>query len=990
MNLWKTGTLRILSICIILLTVGLLVMTVCVKRNPRGQACMPCPSAADKRGDGVRTELSRLAHRGYMPTATPKPEPGGQGGGDGGVTDQRGKGLAVPFRPGRCSASAPDRGTTQYTVKAEEAQLDDLARKGTPMTLAPAQPELLDPRAPAAKRPSGDTAASIRGYMRIRSSSGAPDKKRSPVEKETLPLNADIGGRSGDTTRSPVTPTQTAAPPDFVRDQIRGKKDGRTVPPVTLKPPATPAPAKPGKAPERGEARRVDELAEEFREANAVAKGGQARGERSRFRTLEMPDPRDKGNTRTDKLSSAADSPRKATYGWRYQNQVDRYYEQLRAGRPALRTGKDLTRMLSNALASGEELWVIAKMPGKGKKARVIPAKHYKTDEPGSGELQAKMPGKEKRIPLPLKHTDVTATVSGYVATVNVKQQYHNPYGEKIEAVYVFPLPQNAAVNEFIMTVGKRRIRGIIREREEAKRIYQAAKRRGHVASLLEQQRPNIFTQKVANIEPGKAIDIDIRYFNTLIYTEGVYEFVFPMVVGPRFNPPGSKNGVGAVAWGTHGASGQKTEVHYLRPEQRSGHDIALKIDIDAGVPIEKVWSPSHAVECKAVSDRRTTVQLTAHDRIPNKDFVLKYRVAGKTVKGALMVQRKGTGGFFTLLLQPPTDIKLLEESPMEMIFVLDCSGSMSGEPIRVAKEAIERALKRLRPQDTFQLIRFSKSASQFGSKPILATAENVEQALRYLRKLHGCGGTRMIEGIKAALDFPHDETRFRMVSFMTDGFIGNEDQILQAVHQRLGASRIFSFGVGSSPNWFLLDRMALLGQGAVARVGLDGESGLEAVDRYYARIRHPALTDIEIDWGEMGVTDVYPTRIPDLFAGRPVILTGRFSGSGETVVRVRGKVAGKTRELALPVNLTTSEQHPGIPLVWARTRIAELRNRLVCTGDAKWSGQIKQVALTHGLVSDYTSFIAVDTLTKTQGSYGVTVNVPVPHGVRYDTTVTE
>jgi Ca-activated chloride channel family protein len=339
-------------------------------------------------------------------------------------------------------------------------------------------------------------------------------------------------------------------------------------------------------------------------------------------------------------------------------------------------------------------------------------------------------------------------------------------------------------------------------------------------------------------------------------------------------------------------------------------------------------------------------------------------------------------------MLYPPENLSYLKRAPMEMIFVLDCSGSMRGKPIAKAKEAIKRGLKKLGKDDTFQVIRFSNSASQFGPNPVPATPANIRKAIEYVDNLHGSGGTMMIEGIKAALDFAHDPGRFRLVSFMTDGYIGNEVEILAAVHQRLGASRIFSFGVGSSVNRYLLDRMASLGKGAVAYIGLDDSSG-QVVDLFYERISHPALTDINIDWGNMQVTDVYPNHIRDLFVGRPVILTGRFKGHRKTTIRVRGKVGDLTQEIAIPVNLDDST-HSGIACVWARKRIETLANQATYDNNSDLPGQIKQVALEYGLMSAYTAFIAVDSSRKTTGDHGVTVAVPVPipDGVRYDTTV--
>jgi len=631
-----------------------------------------------------------------------------------------------------------------------------------------------------------------------------------------------------------------------------------------------------------------------------------------------------------------------------------------------------------------EEVWVIARAPEEA----------VATDEnsPKSGALMAKLPSEEKEVPVPLKHTDVKTSITGYIATVDVTQTFHNPFEEKIEAVYLFPLPQNAAVNEFIMTIGQRRIRGIIRERKEAEQIYAEAKRQGYVASLLTQERANIFTQKVANIEPGKEIDVNIKYFQTLVYADGWYEYDFPMVVGPRFNPPGSTQGVGAVGRGSHGLSRQKTEVQYLKPGERSGHDISLRVKVDAGVAIEEIASPTHVTSMKQDSPGAAEVALSSLDAIPNKDFVLRYRVAGKTVKSTLLAHRDQRGGFFTLMVLPPGDLAALERKPMEMIFVLDCSGSMNGWPVAKSKKATERALRKLGPDDTFQIIRFSNDASQLGPAPVPATGENVRRGLRYVESLEGEGGTMMINGIKAALDFAHDERRLRVVSFMTDGYIGNETEILGEIHRRVGASRIFSFGVGSSPNRYLIERMAKMGRGAVAYVG-SNTTGEQAVDAFYTRISHPAMTDVSIDWGDMHVTEVYPSQIPDLFVGRPVIVTGRFTGTGSTTVRIMGKVGDRTQEIVQPVKLDEKDsEHAGIACVWARMKIADIADRATWSSDQGLEDQIKQVALEYGLMSAYTAFVAVDSMTRTAGDHGTTVHVPVPvpDGVRYDTTVEE
>jgi Ca-activated chloride channel homolog len=597
----------------------------------------------------------------------------------------------------------------------------------------------------------------------------------------------------------------------------------------------------------------------------------------------------------------------------------------------------------------------------------------------------------EKEVPMPLKHTDVRASVAGYIGSVEVVQQFHNPYSGKIEAVYVFPLPNNAAINEFIMTIGERRIRGIIRERKEAEEIYQAAKSQGYVASLLTEERPNIFTQSVANIEPGKEIDVTIKYFHTLDYADGWYEFIFPMVVGPRFNPPGMTNGVGAVARGKAGQSGQRTEVQYLKPGERSGHDISVKVDVDAGVAIEEFQCRTHDTTHETSPDGVLSVALQPHDNIPNRDFVLRYRVAGERIKSSLLTHRDERGGYFTLMLYPPKELGNLQRQPLELVFVLDCSGSMNGRPIAQAKAAVERGLQLMRPGDSFQIINFSVSARQLSRSPLEATPENIQRGLQYLGSLESEGGTMMIEGIKAALDFPHDPQRLRFVCFLTDGYIGNETEILGEIHKRLGPSRIFSFGIGSAVNRYLIDHMGKAGRGAVAYLGSRDEAA-RVMEDFFACISHPGLTDIAIDWGGMQVSEVFPRRVPDLFVGRPVILTGRFNGEANVPVRVTGSVAGERLEFAVPTDADGLATHKALPSVWARMKIADLADQSTYNPNAEWADQIKQVALDYGLMSAFTAFVAVDSSRQTEGMEGTTVPVavPVPEGVKYKTTVPE
>jgi Ca-activated chloride channel family protein len=458
------------------------------------------------------------------------------------------------------------------------------------------------------------------------------------------------------------------------------------------------------------------------------------------------------------------------------------------------------------------------------------------------------------------------------------------------------------------------------------------------------------------------------------------------MVVGPRFNPPGSTEGVAAMGRNSRaGASGQKTEVTYLKPHERSGHDISLRVEIDPGVSIEEFECKTHKIDSERPTADKLIATLAAGDRVPNRDFVLRYRVTGGQVKGGLLTHKDERGGFFTLMLYPPAQINALARQPMEMVFVLDCSGSMSGRPIAQAKQAIREAFKLLQPQDSFQLINFSTSASQLGPKPLVATAANIQYGLAYLEALNSDGPTMMIEGIKAALDFPHDPERLRYVCFLTDGYIGNEAEIIAAVQDKLGPARIFSFGVGTAVNRYLLDSMAKVGRGAVAYLLPQTESA-PVIEEFFARISHPALSDLRIDWAGLNVREVYPKVMPDLYAGRPVILTGRYAGELPGSVRVSARNGGGNVEFAAPILREEGAATTALPSIWARGKIADLS--FSRAGDL--AAQIKQTALDYSLLSQFTAFVAVDSTRRTAGEEGVTVRqaVPVPEGVKYSTTV--
>ena len=609
------------------------------------------------------------------------------------------------------------------------------------------------------------------------------------------------------------------------------------------------------------------------------------------------------------------------------------------------------------------------------------------------GALQVVDPNGTPKAVCPLKHTDVKAQISGFLSRVTVTQEFENPFKEKIEAVYTFPLPQNAAVDDMTMIVGNRTVRGKILRREEAEAVYEAAKNNGQTASLLNQERPNIFTQSVANILPGEQIKIVISYVETLKYDDGSYEFVFPMVVGPRY-VPGNATGAQGNGFAPDTDSvpdGSKITPAPAPPGMRAGHDISLDVTLDAGVPIDALDSKTHDVSVERQNDRSAHITLKDLATIPNKDFILRYDVAGKKLEDAVLTHSSGTGGFFTLILQPPERVTVEDVTPKELVFVLDTSGSMSGFPIEKAKETMKLALDNLYPSDTFNLITFSGDEHILFPEPVPATKENLAKAQAFLETRQGSGGTEMMKAIKASMDPTDKQDHIRIVVFMTDGYVGNDLQIIGEV-QKHPKARVFAFGIGNSVNRFLLDNMAKYGRGEVEYVGLK-DDGSAAARRMHERIRNPLLTDISVDWNGLAVADVYPKSIPDLFGAKPVVLTGRYSGNGKGTIRLKGKMSGRDFVREIPVDFSTAQSHDVLATLWARTRVDDLMSQDFngaqqgnMKDDVKQS--IIQLGLDYRLMTQFTSFVAVEEMIVTDGGQPRRVDVPVevPEGVNRET----
>ena len=599
----------------------------------------------------------------------------------------------------------------------------------------------------------------------------------------------------------------------------------------------------------------------------------------------------------------------------------------------------------------------------------------------------------------PLKHTDVFIQVSGPLARAQVTQQFENPYSDKIEAVYSFPLPQNAAVDDMTMMVGDRVVKGLIKKREEARAIYEAAKRRGNVAGLLDQERPNIFTQSVANILPGEKISVTISYVESLSYDGGTYSVMFPMVVGPRYipgqsvmeMPPAQPLGGGWAYDIDQVPDASRITPPVLNPRARSGHDLSLSVKIDAGVPIHQIQSSTHEIVVDHPKSSQAHVRLTQQATIPNKDFILSYSVAGEDIHDAVLTHRKGEAGFFSLLLQPPDRVATDEVTPKELVFVLDTSGSMSGFPLDKAKETMRLAIDGLNTRDTFNLITFAGDTHILFPEPAPATSSNVRKAQSFLESRRGGGGTEMMKAIRAALDPTDSQEHVRIVCFMTDGYIGNDMAIVAEIQKHSNA-RVFAFGIGSSVNRFLLDKMAEHGRGEVEYVGLQ-DDGSAAAQRFHERVQHPLLTDISVDWDGLEVSEVYPKRFPDLFSAKPLVITGQYRTPGKSTIRLRGKVAGHPVVRKIEVELPEFEpEHDVLGTLWARTKIADLMTQDyngVQQGNPKTTVReaITQLGLDYRLMTQFTSFVAVEEIIITEGGHPRRVEVPVelPDGVSFE-----
>lgn len=617
----------------------------------------------------------------------------------------------------------------------------------------------------------------------------------------------------------------------------------------------------------------------------------------------------------------------------------------------------------------------------------------------GSGTLVAMLGSGKKLGQCPLKHTSVTANVSGYVARVTVKQVFENPFKDKIEAVYTFPLSETGAVDDMKMKVGERVIKGSIKKREEAKEIYDNAKAHGQVAALLDQERPNIFTQSVANILPGNQIEVTLQYVDLLPYESGRYTFAFPTVVGPRFMPgtAAGKTGTGRLPDTDSVPDASRISPPVAAKGERAGHDISIDVNIDSGVPIHAIRSGLHEVTTTQPNAQTAKISLTNKNTIPNKDFVLSWDVAGEQIKSGYLTYKpsKTADGYFTVMVMPPKRATPEQIQPKEMIFVIDCSGSQSGPPLEKAKETMRYIIEHMNKEDTFQIIAFSNDARPMFAKPMKVSPEMKKQAIHYINGLSANGGTWMAPAVEAACKTPADANRLRIVTFMTDGYVGNDMEILGMIKKLRGKSRWFSFGTGNGVNRFLIDSMAKEGGGEAEYVLLNS-SGNEVGKKFYDRISSPVLTDIKLDFDGIQVKEVFPHEVSDVWAEKPLYIKGRYIKPGAGTISISGFSGGKPYQEKIKVNFPENAGgSESIGSVWARAKVDRLMSE-------DWMGaqsgsvnkelkdEIVKVALDHHIMTQYTSFVAVEEKTVTKGGVARTVAVPVelPDGVSREATI--
>jgi len=579
---------------------------------------------------------------------------------------------------------------------------------------------------------------------------------------------------------------------------------------------------------------------------------------------------------------------------------------------------------------------------------------------------------------LPLRSTDVDVTVAGVIADVRVRQQYRNDGKTPIEAEYVFPGSTRAAVHALTMTIGERKVVAEIREKQKARAEYDAAKAAGKSAALLEQQRPNVFKMNVANILPGDVVEVELRYTELIVPTGGTYEFAFPTVVGPRYVTRKEQDATTPRdAWQSN---------PYLHAGEEPAADFKLHAAINSGIPIKDTASPSHAVRVAYRDANRADIELLPEaGNGANRDFILRYQLAGGGIESGLMLYEDGNENYFLAMIEPPRRATPAQITARDYVFIVDVSGSMNGFPLEVTKTLLRNLLRNLKPTDTFNLLLFAGTSATLAGAPLPATPDNLQRAIDFIDRQQGAGGTELLSALKRALALPGSEGRSRSIVIATDGYVSVEAEAFDLIRENLGRANVFAFGIGSSVNRHLIEGMAHVGGGepfiVINDIGADARA--EDLRRYIAS---PVLTKTTLTTQGFEIFDVEPPGIPDVLAERPVIVFGKWRGErrGKLVLDGIGGEGRFRREFDV-ARATSSKSNAALRYLWARNRIARLDDYQHLRDDPERVAEITKLGLEYHLLTNYTSFIAVDHVVRNPrpgDSQTVKQPLPMPQGV--------
>jgi Ca-activated chloride channel family protein len=534
----------------------------------------------------------------------------------------------------------------------------------------------------------------------------------------------------------------------------------------------------------------------------------------------------------------------------------------------------------------------------------------------------------------------------------------------------------------------------VVRERAEAQRAYQAAKSEGKRAALLEEERPNIFTASVANIMPGDRIDVQLQYVEPLRWEQGKMRLVFPMVVGPRYIPGTQAVGHAGNGWASDTDAvpdASRITPPVRNPESRSGHDISLAVELDPGFKTASLKSISHEVKVSGLAEGRQRVELAAGATLPNKDFILEIQQAAGTKPNTVLSLSPdaGSGETHFLLAAFPPSAQPGERMPLEMLYMIDVSGSMASGSLEQARGALLQALDRLKPTDRFGILAFNQSYAEFAPQPLTATADNLAAARRYVQKLEADGGTEMLPALLHVMAKPSAPGYVRHIVLLTDGDLGNEEEIFTALRSGLGNARLYTVAIGSAPNLFLATKMAQFGRGTLTHIA-DGGEIQERMTQLFEKIESPVLTDVKLTFEGVEVADVYPQRIPDLFLSQPLQIFGRITKGTVGKAHLTARAGNKPYETTIAFNVSKAAFHPGITTLWARQRVEDLMDKWRQTDDngkTETRSAIVAHAIRYRLVTRFTSLVAIEEIVANASGQSNTVPVPteLPEGWQMD-----